>query len=152
MSFIQMAAIAVLAIAPVDGAVVRSFDPPACDRCSGHRGVTIASQAGASIRSPLAGEVTFAGAIGGQLYVVVAVAPQVRVTVGHMASVSSGITPGVHVRQGTELARADSTTYLSVRHGAGHRDPLRSLGLGRARLAGNGGVSDANVGRNGPAR
>lgn len=148
----RMMALMVMAIAPVNGEVVRSYDAPDCDRCSGHRGVTIASTPGTTVRSPLAGVVTFAGSVGARLYVVVLVRQNVRVTVGHVAAVAPGVSSGVAVQQGAELAVAAATTYLSVRQGDIHREPLRALGLGRARLVGGGGLSGANVGHNGAAR
>lgn len=54
---------------PVIGPVVRDFDPPEDPYGSGHRGIDIAAPIGTPILAPQAGVVTFAGSVGGQLFV-----------------------------------------------------------------------------------
>lgn len=56
---------------PVDGAVLRAFDPPAQRWSLGHRGVDLAASAGDEVRSPADGVVTFAGVVAGRPLVVV---------------------------------------------------------------------------------
>ena len=52
-------------------AVVRAFDPPETRFGAGHRGVDLAGSPGESVRTALAGRVTFAGRIAGRGVVVV---------------------------------------------------------------------------------
>jgi len=51
--------------------VVRSFDPPTCTWCAGHRGVDLAGSPGQVARAALAGTVTYAGVLAGRGVVVV---------------------------------------------------------------------------------
>ncbi|HEX5950503.1 MAG TPA: M23 family metallopeptidase [Actinomycetota bacterium] len=54
---------------PVVGPVVRGFDPPQDPYGSGHRGIDIAVPIGTPIVAPESGVVTFAGSVGGELFV-----------------------------------------------------------------------------------
>ncbi|MGA0117589.1 MAG: peptidoglycan DD-metalloendopeptidase family protein [Ilumatobacteraceae bacterium] len=117
---------------PVPGALIRHFQAPACERCAGHRGVTLRTAMGDSVVAVANGEVDFVGEVGGTLYVVQRVAPTIRVTYGHLATVL--IRQGVRLSAGEPLGAAGETTYLSVRVGETHVEPLRALGLGRPRL------------------
>src|SRR4029453_15819458 len=67
---------------PVTGAVVRGFDARAGPYGPGHRGIDIAAPVGATVRSPAAGKVVFAGPVAGTSWVSLLVAPGVRVTLG----------------------------------------------------------------------
>lgn len=54
---------------PVIGPVIRSFEPPETPFGSGHRGIDIAVAVGTVVVAPDAGTVTFAGRVGGELFV-----------------------------------------------------------------------------------
>lgn len=56
---------------PVSGPVIETFDPPDSPYGSGHRGIDIAAAVGVPVVSPAAGRVTFAGPVGGRLYVTI---------------------------------------------------------------------------------
>ena len=56
---------------PVTGPVIRGFDPPDDPYGAGHRGIDIAAPFGSPVLAAEAGVVTFAGAVGGQLFVTV---------------------------------------------------------------------------------
>ncbi len=56
---------------PVSGPVIRSFDPPDSPYGSGHRGIDIAAGLGTPVRAPAAGKVTFAGPVGGRLFLTI---------------------------------------------------------------------------------
>lgn len=124
-------------VVPVAGPVVRQFEAPACERCAGHRGITIGSTGGAPVVAVAEGTIRFVGTVGGRVYVVQQVGPEVLVTYG---DVDARVEQGVHVKKGQTLARAGESTYLSVRQNGVHREPLRALGFGRARLVGPGNV------------
>ena len=126
-------------IAPVNGQVVQRFVAPTCERCAGHRGVTIASRGGQPVRAVLPGVITFVGEVAGNTYVVELIAPGVKVTYGWM-EIAEGLAAGDAVDQGQPLGVAGDRTYLGVRRGSVYIEPLRYLGLGWARLRGLGGV------------
>jgi len=54
---------------PVTGPVIRGFDPPTSPFGAGHRGIDIAVPFGTQILAPDAGTVSFAGRVGGELFV-----------------------------------------------------------------------------------
>jgi murein DD-endopeptidase MepM/ murein hydrolase activator NlpD len=54
---------------PVDGPVIRAFDPPETPFGSGHRGIDIAVPLGSVVVAPESGVVAFAGRVGGELFV-----------------------------------------------------------------------------------
>ena len=56
---------------PVVGPVIQAFDPPDSPYGSGHRGIDIAAEVGTTIVAPADGTVTFAGPIGGYLFVTI---------------------------------------------------------------------------------
>lgn len=125
-------AIVLAAVVPVSGPVVRYFQPPACERCAGHRGVTLQTSPGNTVVAASNGIVEFAGSVGGTLYVVQRINPSVRVTYGGLATLAT--TNGAQLTAGDVVGLSAETTYLSVRVGDAHVEPLRALGLGRSRL------------------
>lgn len=56
---------------PVTGPVIRGFDPPDSPYGAGHRGIDIAVAPGTPILAPEAGTVTFAGRVGGELFITI---------------------------------------------------------------------------------
>ena len=56
---------------PVTGPVIRGFDPPTSPFGAGHRGIDVAVPFGTSILAPEAGTVSFAGRVGGELFVTI---------------------------------------------------------------------------------
>lgn len=121
-------------VVPVEGEVVRRFDRPQCVYCPGHRGVTIDSRAGDEVLSLAGGVVSFAGEVGGRLYLVQSVAPDVRVTYGGVLALGADVQEGQWVDAGQVVAIANENTYLGVRVGQEYVEPLRFLGLGQVRL------------------
>jgi murein DD-endopeptidase MepM/ murein hydrolase activator NlpD len=56
---------------PVVGPVIRAFDPPTSPYGAGHRGIDIAVPFGTAILAPEPGTVSFAGRVGGELFVTI---------------------------------------------------------------------------------
>jgi murein DD-endopeptidase MepM/ murein hydrolase activator NlpD len=56
---------------PVTGAVIRGFDPPGSPYGAGHRGIDVAAPEGTLVHAPAAGVVSFAGNVGGRLFVTI---------------------------------------------------------------------------------
>ena len=119
---------------PVVGVVIRGYDPPDSPYGSGHRGIDIAAPIGTPVHSAAAGTVTFAGRVGGHLFVTVnhggglvstyswlselRVARNDVVTAGQVIALSGPGHPGVlpaHLHFGAKLdgAYVDPFDYLS---------------------------------------
>ncbi|GGQ58107.1 murein hydrolase activator EnvC family protein [Couchioplanes azureus] len=127
---------------PVPGAeIVRRFDPPPQPWLAGHRGVDLAAEPSAPVRSAGAGTVVFAGSVAGRGVVSIAHPGGLRTTYEPLTATSSRAGDPVTAGQviGT-LARghpgcpAPACLHWGLRHGADYLDPLVLLGLGRVRL------------------
>lgn len=109
---------------PVSGPVIRSFDPPDSPYGAGHRGIDIAVAVGTVVVAPADGTVSFAGPVGGRLFV----------TIDHgggWTSTASFLTSTL-VREGDPVVRGQPVALT----GWGHTDqPVPHLHLG-ARLDG----------------
>jgi murein DD-endopeptidase MepM/ murein hydrolase activator NlpD len=104
---------------PLSGPVIRGFDPPGSPYGAGHRGIDIAAPVGTQIVAPAAGTVSFAGRVGGHLFL----------TIAHGGGVSSTYSwlSGLLVRK-ADLISPGQPVALS---GAGHPgDLIPSLHLG----------------------
>lgn len=82
---------------PVDGSVIRPFEPPAGPFGAGHRGIDIAAASGTPVRAAERGVVTFAGSLAGDLYVTVEHPDGVRTTSSWLSAVA--------VRRGDAVVR-----------------------------------------------
>lgn len=119
---------------PVVGPVVRGFDPPETPFGAGHRGIDIAVPRGTPVLAPEAGTVSFAGKVGGQLFV----------TLDHGGGLSSTYSwvSAALVRRGDVVARGSPIAltgdghpgsviphlHLGVRRDGEYLDPLSFLG------------------------
>ncbi len=134
---------------PVEGGVLRAFDPPTTAFGAGHRGVDLALEVGGEVRAAGMGVVTFAGPVAGRRWVSIAHAD------GHLTTY--GPLVGLRVARGDAVyAGAPLATLAAGGHGAGGRDgglhwgardhtgayvdPLSLVGLDRRRpsLVGSG--------------
>ena len=134
-------------VPPVHGTVVMAFRPPACERCAGHRGVTVATKPGSEVRAVRQGLITFAGKVALLTYIVQEIEPGVRVTYGWLADTAASA--GDIVEAGSVIGHTAEQTYIGVRVGEIYVDPLRRLGFARTRLVG---LQRAIEGRRPPVR
>jgi murein DD-endopeptidase MepM/ murein hydrolase activator NlpD len=127
---------------PVDGLprVVRRFDPPANPYGPGHRGVDLAAEPGAVVRSAGAGVVWFAGQVGGVGVVSVKHADGRRTTyepLHPMVRAGSVVTAGTMLGTlglGHPGCPAVTCLHWGLIEGDAYRDPLLLLMPARVRL------------------
>jgi murein DD-endopeptidase MepM/ murein hydrolase activator NlpD len=93
---------------PVVGPVIRGFDPPDSPYGSGHRGIDIAAPLGTPILAPAAGTVTFAGPVGGRLFLTIDHGGGLESTYSWLGSLVA--------RRGQAVARGQ----VVARSGSGH--------------------------------
>jgi murein DD-endopeptidase MepM/ murein hydrolase activator NlpD len=125
-----MLALALVLITPVDGPVVRDFDPGRPFEGGRHRGVDFVAAPGTPVRAVCGGPVVFAGRIGGAGIVTLGCGGR-RVTHMPLATIAAR---GV-VRRGAVIgtlaaARDHAGLHLGVRRDGtrfGYEDPLRYL-------------------------
>ncbi len=118
---------------PVTGVVIRGFDPPGSPYGTGHRGIDIAVPVGTLVRAPTAGVVSFAGNVGGHLFVTIDHGGGVRSTSSFLSALL--VHKGDLVIQGQGIAlsgtgHAGDTTpnvHLGVRLNGNYVDPLGYL-------------------------
>ncbi len=97
---------------PVVGPVIRGFDPPDTPFGSGHRGIDIATSVGTPVIAAEAGVVTFAGPVGGRLFL----------TIDHGAGLESrySFLSALAARRGDTV----SMGQVVARSGTGHAGDL----------------------------
>ncbi len=96
---------------PVSGPVIRGFDPPDTPFGAGHRGIDIAVAPGSPILAPEAGTVSFAGRVGGELFVTI-------VHGGGLSSTYSWISAAA-VRKGDVVSRGQTIGATGTGHPGG---------------------------------
>jgi murein DD-endopeptidase MepM/ murein hydrolase activator NlpD len=126
-------------VPPVSGPIIQHFVAPSCQRCAGHRGVTIATRPGQQVVAALPGKISFVGEVAELTYVVQVIRPGVKVTYGWLTP-QVQMSVGDEVASGQILGWAGEKTYLGVRVRGVYVEPLRYLGLSGTRLRGTGGV------------
>ena len=125
-------------VAPVSGTVIDGFRAPACQRCAGHRGITVATTIGSPVRAVTAGVIVFVGQVARVLYVVEDIGRGARVTYGRLDS--SSIVAGSSVAAGDTIGVSSDQFYLGVRVQGSYVNPLQYLGFRQGRLVGRGSV------------
>jgi len=93
---------------PVRGPVINAFDPPDSPFGAGHRGIDIAVPVGTTIVAPESGSVTFAGRVGGHLFI----------TIDHGGELSSTYSwlSASAVRRGDTVSRGQPIGATGVGH------------------------------------
>ena len=119
---------------PVMGSVTRGFDPPDSPFGSGHRGIDIAAAVGTPVRAAAGGTVTFAGPVGGRLFVTVDHGAGLESTYSFLSSLA--VRRGDGVSQGQVIARSGTghagdvvpALHFGVKLADAYVDPLEYLG------------------------
>lgn len=119
---------------PVMGAVIRGFDPPGSPYGSGHRGIDVAAPVGSLVRAPASGVVTFAGNVGGRLFVTIDHGGGLLSTCSFLSVLL--VHKGDLVLQGQSVALSGSghvgdttpNVHFGVRLNGEYVDPLAYLG------------------------
>ena len=121
-------------VAPVDAPVIDHFRPPACLWCGGNRGIDYGTAAGVPVHAAAGGRVTFAGQVGGDLFVVISHPDGLRTTYGFLGSISVAV--GDAVAQGQVVGTTGGPLHFGVRRGDVYLDPelLLAGATMRARL------------------
>jgi murein DD-endopeptidase MepM/ murein hydrolase activator NlpD len=121
---------------PVVGPVLRGFDLPTGPYGAGHRGIDIAAPVGTEVRAPAPGAVSFAGRVGGQLYVTLDHGGGLQSTYSFLSVAL--VRKGDTVIEGTPIALSGlghpgSTTahlHLGVKFAGSYVDPMAYLSPG----------------------
>jgi len=119
---------------PVVGPVIRGFEPPDGPYGAGHRGIDIAAPFGTPVRAAQDGVVSFAGWVGGSLYVSIDHPDGVRTTYSWLSAVA--VKKGQTVAIGEVIAASghghpDVPTphlHFGARIGSTYIDPMILLG------------------------
>lgn len=121
--------------APVDGRVLRFFDPPGQPWDAGHRGVKLAAATGEAVRGVLDGTVTFSGQVARAGWVTVDHGGGLETTYGVLGA--RAVTRGQRVHAGDTLGWvADGPQHLhwGARIDGEYVDPLLLLDRWQVRL------------------
>jgi murein DD-endopeptidase MepM/ murein hydrolase activator NlpD len=84
---------------PVEGPVIRRFEPPTGPYGAGHRGIDIAAESGRNVNASADGVVAFAGKVAGELHVSIDHPDGIRTSYSYLSSVD--------VRRGQPVARGE---------------------------------------------
>jgi murein DD-endopeptidase MepM/ murein hydrolase activator NlpD len=113
---------------PVDGPIVRHFEPPPTPYAAGHRGVDFGVPIGTTVVAAAEGTVSFAGAVGGSLFVSIDHPGGLRTTYSFLSAVL--VKKGQAVMQGQAIARSgpgaageSPNLHFGVRSGDDYLDP-----------------------------
>lgn len=128
---------------PTPGDIVVGFRAPIDDYAEGHRGVDLAVERGAAVFAMADGEVTFAAAVAGPIWVTVRHADGIRTSVGPLSSVV--VSAGDIVTAGQRLGRASGRTHgvvaglhVGARFGERYVDPRTLVASRVTSLVGDG--------------
>jgi murein DD-endopeptidase MepM/ murein hydrolase activator NlpD len=113
---------------PVDGPIVRHFEPPPTPYSAGHRGIDFGVPIGTTVVAAADGTVSFAGAVGGSLFVSIDHPGGLRTTYSFLSAVL--VKKGQLVTQGQPVARSgpgaageSPNLHFGLRSGDDYLDP-----------------------------
>lgn len=108
-------------VPPVDAPIIDVFRPPPAPWLAGNRGLEYDTEPGQLVRASSAGTVTFAGQVGGDLFVTVLHGSGLRTTVAFVDHIV--VATGDRVSQGTVLAVAGESMHFTARRNGNYIDP-----------------------------
>ncbi len=115
---------------PVQGPVIRSFQPPTGPYGAGHRGIDIAAPAGTAVGAAAEGVVAFAGLVAGERFVSIDHRDGVRTTYSWLSTIE--VSAGAPVLAGQVLGRTGQGhpgiepphLHFGARFAGSYLDPL----------------------------
>ena len=110
---------------PVEAEVIDPFRPPADQFSAGNRGLEFGTQGGEVVLASQVGNVSFAGPVGGRLFVVVVHPNGYRSTYGYLED--TAVAAGAAVDQGATIGRASVGFHFTVRDDGRYLDPAPLL-------------------------
>jgi hypothetical protein len=135
---------------PVDGPVVDPFRPPPGPYAAGNRGIDYATGPLGPVHASAAGEVLFAGSVGGTLHVTVRHADGLRTSYSFLASVA--VHAGQRVQAGDVVGLSMGVVHFGVRDATGaYLDPAGLFAAARRAHLVPGGDDGAEPGAAGEA-
>ena len=115
-------------VQPVPGPITRHFEPPSTPYAAGHRGIDFGAPVGTLVAAAAAGTVSFAGQVGGSLFVSIDHPGGLRTTYSFLSAVL--VKRGQVVAQGQQIARSGPgaagekpNLHFGLRSGANYLDP-----------------------------
>jgi murein DD-endopeptidase MepM/ murein hydrolase activator NlpD len=115
-------------VQPVPGPISRHFEQPPTPYSSGHRGIDFRAGVGTLVVAAAAGTVSFAGQVGGSLFVSIDHPGGLRTTYSFLSAVL--VKKGQAVAQGRQIARSgpgaggeEPNLHFGLRSGADYLDP-----------------------------
>jgi murein DD-endopeptidase MepM/ murein hydrolase activator NlpD len=115
-------------IQPIPGPISRHFEPPPTQYSAGHRGIDFRAPIGTAVVAAAAGTVSFAGQVGGSLFVSIDHPGGLKTTYSFLSAVL--VKKGQAVSQGQLLARSgpgaageDPNLHFGLRSGTDYLDP-----------------------------
>ena len=121
---------------PLQGPVMRAFEPPTGPYGAGHRGIDISGSAGASVRAAEAGVVAFAGRVAGELHVSIDHPDGVRTSYAFLSAIE--VKAGAPIARGAVLGAVGSGhpgvgsphLHFGARYAGQYIDPMLLLERG----------------------
>jgi murein DD-endopeptidase MepM/ murein hydrolase activator NlpD len=115
-------------IQPVAGPITRHFEPPPTPYSAGHRGIDFGAPVGTRVIAAAAGTVSFAGPVGGSLFVSIDHPGGLRTTYSFLSAVL--VKKGQAVAQGQLIAKSgpgavgeQPNLHFGLRSGTDYLDP-----------------------------
>jgi murein DD-endopeptidase MepM/ murein hydrolase activator NlpD len=115
-------------VQPAPGPISRHFEPPPTPYSAGHRGIDFRAPVGTPVVAAAAGTVSFAGQVGGSLFVSIDHPGGLKTTYSFLSAVL--VKKGQTVAQGSQIARSgpgaageDPNLHFGLRSGTDYLDP-----------------------------
>jgi len=115
-------------VQPVPGPITRHFEAPPTPYAAGHRGIDFGARVGTIVVAAAGGTVSFAGQVGGSLFVSIDHPGGLRTTYSFLSALL--VKKGQAVTQGQQIARSgpgaageEPNLHFGLRSGADYLDP-----------------------------